>query len=170
MNHSMPGLPVHHQLPEFTQTHVHRISDAIQPSHHLLSPFPPAPNPSQHQSFPMSQLLSWGGQSIGVSALVSFLSKNTQGWSPLESPKYVVIIFHGLSFHRLRRIMSRRIIPTILGNHQGFPGTGPPPTFWPFKVGLGEYVTNVLQWVYTAAQGLVEVNHPLYWAYLILTN
>ena len=50
MNCSTPGLPVHHQLPEFTQTHVHRVSDAIQPSHPLLSPSPPAPNPSQHQS------------------------------------------------------------------------------------------------------------------------
>ena len=45
MNHSMPGLPVHHQLLEFTQTDVHRVSDAIQPSHPLLSPSPPAPNP-----------------------------------------------------------------------------------------------------------------------------
>ena len=51
MNRSTPGLPVHHQLPEFTQTHVHRVSDAIQPSHPRLSPSPPAPNPSQHQSF-----------------------------------------------------------------------------------------------------------------------
>ena len=50
MNHSMPGLPVHQQLPEFTQNHVHRVSDAIQPSHPLSSPSPPAPNPSQHQS------------------------------------------------------------------------------------------------------------------------
>ena len=50
MNHSTPGLPVHHQLLEFTQTHVHRIGDAIQPSHPLSSPSPPAPNPSQHQS------------------------------------------------------------------------------------------------------------------------
>ena len=50
MNHSTPGLPVHHQLPEFTQTHVHRVGDAIQPSHPLSSPSPPAPNPSQHQS------------------------------------------------------------------------------------------------------------------------
>ena len=49
MNRSMPGLPVHHQLPEFTQTHVHQVSDAIQPSHPLSSPSPPAPNPSQHQ-------------------------------------------------------------------------------------------------------------------------
>ena len=50
MNRSTPGLPVHHKLPEFTQTHIHRVSDAIQPSHPLLSPSPPAPNPSQHQS------------------------------------------------------------------------------------------------------------------------
>ena len=49
MNHSTPGLPVHHQLLEFTQTHVHRVSDAIQPSHPRSSPSPPAPNPSQHQ-------------------------------------------------------------------------------------------------------------------------
>ena len=49
MNHSTPGLPNHHQLPELTQTHVHRVGDAIQPSHPLLSPSSPAPNPSQHQ-------------------------------------------------------------------------------------------------------------------------
>ena len=49
MNHSMPGLPVHHQLLEFTQTHVHWVSDAIQPSHPLSSPSPPTPNPSPHQ-------------------------------------------------------------------------------------------------------------------------
>ena len=51
MNRSTPGLPVHHQLPEFTQTHVHQIGDAIQPSHPLSSPSSPAPNPSQHQVF-----------------------------------------------------------------------------------------------------------------------
>jgi len=50
MNLSTPGLPVHHQFPEFTETHVHRVSDAIQPSHPLSSPSPPVPNPSQHQS------------------------------------------------------------------------------------------------------------------------
>ena len=50
MNCSTPGLPVHHQLPEFTETHVHRVSDVIQPSHPLSSPSHPAPNPSQHQS------------------------------------------------------------------------------------------------------------------------
>ena len=54
MNRSTPGLPVHHQLLEFTQTHVHRVGDTIQPSHPLWSPSPPAPNPSQHQG-----LLGW---------------------------------------------------------------------------------------------------------------
>ena len=66
MNCSTPGLPVHHQLSEFTQTHVHRVSDAIQPSHPLSSPSPSAPNPSQHQS-------------TGLSALVSFFPKESQG-------------------------------------------------------------------------------------------
>ena len=51
MNHSTPGLPVHHQLPEFTQTHIHRVSDAIQPSHPLSSPSPPAPNPPSIRVF-----------------------------------------------------------------------------------------------------------------------
>ena len=50
MNRSTPGLPVHHQLPEFTQTHVHQVGDDSQPSHPLLPPSPPAPNPSQPQS------------------------------------------------------------------------------------------------------------------------
>ena len=49
MNRSTPGLPVHHKLPEFTQTHAHLVGDAIQPSHPLSSPSPPVPNPSQHQ-------------------------------------------------------------------------------------------------------------------------
>ena len=76
MNRSTLGLPVHHHLLEFTQTHVHRVGDAIQPSHPLLSLSLPAPNPSQHQSFPMSQLFAWGGQSTGVLASASFLPKN----------------------------------------------------------------------------------------------
>ena len=85
MNRSTPGLPVHHQLPEFTQTHVHRVSDAIQPSHPLLSPSPPALNLSQGQGlFPMSKHFTSGGQSIGVSASTSVLPMNTQDWSPLE--------------------------------------------------------------------------------------
>ena len=65
MNHSTPGLPVHHQLPEFTQTHVHRVSDAIQPS--LSSPSSPAPNPSQHQG-----LFQWVNFSHEVAKVLEF--------------------------------------------------------------------------------------------------
>ena len=97
MNCSTPGLAVHHQLPEFTQTHVHWAGDAIQPSHPLSSPSPPALNPSQHQSFPMSQLFAWGGQSTGVSALASFLPKNTQDPSPLEWTGWISLQSKGLS-------------------------------------------------------------------------
>ena len=67
MNRSMPGLPVHHQLPEFTQTQVHWVSDAIQPSHPLVSPSPPAPNPSQHQS-----LFQWVNSSHEVAKVLEF--------------------------------------------------------------------------------------------------
>ena len=67
MNHSTPGLPVHHQLPEFTQTHVHRVSDAIQPSHPLSSPSPPVPNPSQHQG-----LSQWVNSSHEVAKVLEF--------------------------------------------------------------------------------------------------
>ena len=74
MNRSTPGLPVHHQLPEFTQTQVHRVSDAIQPSH--PAPFSSCPQSlPASESFPMSQLFAWAGQSIWVSALASFLPK-----------------------------------------------------------------------------------------------
>ena len=97
MNCSTPGLPVHHQLLEFTQTHGDRLSDAIQPSHPLSSPSPPAPNPSQHQSFPMSQLFAWGGQSTGVSALTSVLPMNTQDGSPLEGTGLISLQSKGLS-------------------------------------------------------------------------
>ena len=72
MNRSMPGLPVHHQVLESTQTHVHQDSDVIQPSHSLSSPSPPAPSPSQHQGFfQWVNWFAWGGQSIGVSASAS---------------------------------------------------------------------------------------------------
>ena len=67
MNHSTTGLRVHHQLPEFTQTHVHRVTDAIQPSHPLSSPSPPAPSPSQHQS-----LFQWVKSSHEVTKVLEF--------------------------------------------------------------------------------------------------
>ena len=67
MNHSTPGLPVHHQLPEFTQTYIHQVGDAIQPSHPLSSPSPHAPNPSQHQG-----LFQWVNSSHEVARVLEF--------------------------------------------------------------------------------------------------
>ena len=81
---SMPGFSAHHYLPELTQTHVHRVGDAIQPSHPLSSPFS-----SRFQSFPASgsfqksHFFASGGQSIGVSVLASVLPMNIQDWFPL---------------------------------------------------------------------------------------
>ena len=132
MDCSAPGLPVHHQLPEFTQTHIHWISvqynnkigsdqslsrvrlfvtpwiaarqaslsitnsrsslrlmsiESVMPSSHLILCHPllllPQSLPAS-ESFPMSQLFAWGGQSTGVSASASFLPKKSQGWSPSE--------------------------------------------------------------------------------------
>ena len=84
MDYSMQGFPVHHQLPELAQTHVHRVGDAIQPSHPLSSPSPSAFNLSQHLGlFPMSQFFASGGQSIGVSTSASVLPMNIQDWFPL---------------------------------------------------------------------------------------
>ena len=107
VNRSTPGLPVHHQLPEFTQTHVHRVSDDIQPSHPLSSPSPPAPNPS-HQ---MSQLFAWGGPSIRVSASASVLPMNTQDWSSLAWTAWISLQSKGLS-----RVFSN----TTVQKHQFF--------------------------------------------------
>ena len=111
MDHSTPGLPVHYQLPEFTQTHVHRVSNAIQPAHPLSSPSPPAPNPSQHQS-----LFQWVNSShqvskAGASALASFLPKKSQGWSPSEWTGWISLQSKGLS-----RVFSN----TTVQKHQFF--------------------------------------------------
>ena len=85
-NYSTPGFPVLHYLPEFAQTHVHWVSDAIQPSHPLLPPSPPALNLFQHQG-----LFQWVGslhhvaKVLGVSASVSVHPMNIQGWFPRDS-------------------------------------------------------------------------------------
>ena len=78
MNCSTLGLPVHHQLLEFTQTHIHRVSDAIQPSHPLLSPSPPASNPSQHQNLSNESTLRMRWPKYWSFGLASVLLKNTQ--------------------------------------------------------------------------------------------
>ena len=111
MNRSTPGLPVHHQLPEFTQTHVHWVSDAIQPSHSVV-PFSSCPQSFPASgSFPMSQLFAWGGQSIVVSASASVLPVNTQDWSPLGWTGWISLQSKGLS-----RVFSN----TTVQKHQFF--------------------------------------------------
>ena len=96
MNRSTPGLPVHHQLQEFTQTHVHRVSDAIQPSHPLSSPSPPAPNPSQHQG-----LFQWVNSSHEVAKVLEFQlqhhSFQRNGWSLSEWIGCISLQSKGLS-------------------------------------------------------------------------
>ena len=112
MNCSTPGLPVHHQLPEFTQTHVHRVSDAIQPSHPLSSPSPPCPQSFLASgSFPVSQFFVSDGQSIGVSDSASVLPVNIQDWFPLGWPGWISLQSKGLS-----RVFSN----TTVQKHQFF--------------------------------------------------
>ena len=111
MNHSTPGLPTHHQLPEFTQTHVHWVSDAIQPSHPVV-PFSSCPQSlPASESFPMSQLFTWGGQSTGILALASFLPKKSQGWSPSQWTGWISLQSKGFS-----RVFSN----TTVQKHQFF--------------------------------------------------
>ena len=115
MNRSTPGLPVHHQLQDFTQTHVHRVSDAIQLSHPVV-PFSSCPQSlPASESFPVSQLFAWGGQSTGVSALESLLPKNTQDWSPLEWTGWMSLQSKGLS----------RVFSNITAQKDQFFGTQP---------------------------------------------
>ena len=110
MKHSTPGLPVHHQFLESTQTHVHWVSDAIQPSHPLSSLLLSSIFPSI-RVFPMSQLFESGGQSIRVSASTSVLPMNTQDWSPLEWTGWISLQSKGLS---------RVFCNTTLQKHQFF--------------------------------------------------
>ena len=109
---SMPDLPVHRQLPEFTQTHVHWVGDAIQPSHLLSSPSPPAFNLSQYQGlFKWVSFFASGGQSIGVSISASVLPMNIQGWFPLGWTGWISLQSKGLS-----RVFSN----TTVQKHQFF--------------------------------------------------
>ena len=98
MNRSMPGLQVHHQLLEFTQTHVHRVSDAIQPCHPLVVPFSSCPQSlPASESFPMSHLFAWGGWSTGVTALASVLPMNIHNWFPLRLTGLISLLSKELS-------------------------------------------------------------------------
>ena len=98
MDCSMPGFPVHHQIPELAQTYVHQIGDAIQPPHPLSSPSPPAFNLSQHQSlFQWVSSLHWVVKVLRVSASASVLPMNIQGWFPLGWTGWISLQFKGLS-------------------------------------------------------------------------
>ena len=114
MDCSIPGFPVHHHLPKFTQIHVHRVSDAIQPLHPLSSPSHPTFNLSilaASGSFLMNQLFTSDGQSIGVSASASVLPMNVQGWFPLEWTGWI-----SLQSKTLSRVFSN----TTVWKHQFF--------------------------------------------------
>jgi len=98
MNRSMPGLPVHYHLPEFTQTHVHRVGECHPAISSSVVPFSSCPQSlPASESFPMSQLFAWGGQNTGVSALASFLPKKSQGWSPSEWTGWISSQSKGIS-------------------------------------------------------------------------
>ena len=97
MHCSTPGFPIHHRLPELTQTDVHHVGDAIQPSHPLSSPSPPAFNLSQSQGFfQMSWFFTSGGQSIGVLASASVLPMNIQDLFPLGWTGWISLQSKGL--------------------------------------------------------------------------
>ena len=97
MEYSTPGFPVHHQLPERDQTHVHWVGDTIQPFYPLSS-LSPAFNLSQHQGFnPTSQFFASAGQSIGASASASVFPMNIQDWFPLGLTGFISLLSKGLS-------------------------------------------------------------------------
>ena len=118
MDCSMPGFSVHHQLPELTQTLVHWVGDAIQPSHPLSSISPPTFNLPSIRVFSKSQFFTSGGQSIGVSASASVLPMNIQGWFPLGLTGEI-----SLQSKRLSRVSSS----TTVWKHQFF---GAQPSIW----------------------------------------
>ena len=146
MNHSTPDLPVHHHLPEFTETHVHRVSYAIQPSHPLLSTSPPAPNPSQHQSlFQSCPQMEWTDLSLR-----SYLFRRlTRSHVPMHHGFYrdnsydeeeavllylMLLIFwlYGLLDHS----SSARDWTHTLGSESRVLTTGPPGNSWEYFITL----------------------------------
>ena len=109
MDCSMPGSSVLHYLLEFPQTHVHWVSDAIEPSHLLLPPSPSSQSLPASGSFPMSWLFASGGQSIGASASATVLPMNIHGWFPLELAGLISLQSKGLS-----RVFSNTMFKSII--------------------------------------------------------
>ena len=115
---SMPGFLVLHHLLELAQTHVHWVGDVIQPSHPLLSPFPPTSIFSTIRIFAYESIFASGGQSVGASASASVLPMNIQGWFPLGWTGWISLLSKGLS-----RVFSN----TTVQKHQVF---GTQPSLW----------------------------------------
>ena len=173
MNRSTPGLPVHHQLPESTQTHVQWVHPNPCPSNHLIfchhllllpQPFPAS------GSFQMSQLFTWGGQSIGVSASASVLPINTQDWSPLGWTDWTSLQSKGLS-----RVFSNTTGVVFCCGHYYFP------TFllllksrrwgWWWENCIMFYSPHVLFWTYTwdsISSCWLTSNSPICWGCSLL--
>ena len=118
INCSMPVFSVHHQLPELDHSHIHRVVDAIQPSHPLLSLFSCLQSFPISGSFPMSQFFTSGGKIIGASASASVLPTNIQDWFPLGLTGLISLQSKGLS-----RVFSN----TTVQKHQFF---GAQPSLW----------------------------------------
>ena len=137
MNRSMTGLPVHHQLPEFTQTHVHRVGDAIQPSHPLSSPSPPALNPSQHQS-----LFQRVNSSHEVTKVLEFqLQHQSFQWAPRTDP---------LRVDWLDLLAVQGTLKSLLQHHSS------KAYYWALK--KGEISPFITTWVYSDDITLSEIS------------
>ena len=138
MNHSTPGLPVHHQLPEFTQTHVHWVGDAIQSSPPLVVPFSSCPQSlPASEFFAMSQLFAWGGQSTGVSALASFLPRG----HIFEMP----VLWNGRSldsWHIFEGELTN-FQPTVMWRRNKFLSCWATDTWWLFFTVVGISCSNI---------------------------
>ena len=143
-----PGFPVLHYLPEFAQTHVHQVCDAIQLSYPLSSPSPPALNLTQHQSFPMSQLFISGGQIIGASSSASVLPMKIQHWFPLGRTGLISLLSRGLS-----RVFSS----TTLWKNQFF---GPQPSLWSNSHIHTWLLDKPLLWLYGPSSTKVYLHSP----------
>ena len=157
MNHSTPGLPVHHHLPEFTQTHAHRVGDAIQPSHPLSSPSPSALNPSQHQG-----PFQWVNSLHEVAKVLEFqLQHQSFQWTPrtdvafcfTHGSVYMYIVYIGSVYSVYKSMPLSQFVPHVRAYWEGSvckpgrkfsefcrnhpvgpsPGTSQPPELWTHK-------------------------------------